>query len=175
MKVADMKQFNRQKGVAAVEFAIVAPLLFLLIFGIISYGIMLYNQALITNATRTGARAGIVFSVSGNGLQGYETYPSTCTTLTNNNIYGTTAAAIAALKADAQETALCAANNAIRSVGLIGFGPTTAIPTMTATTTGCAADTIGPSCLLTVSISYAYIGVYQLNGNLSARTAMYYE
>lgn len=170
-----MKVINRQKGVAAVEFAIVAPLLFLLIFGIISYGIMLYNQALITNSTRTGARAGIVFSVSGNGQQGFTTYPSTCTTLTNNNIYGTTADAIAAVKTDAQETAECAANNAIKSTGLISFGATTAVPTIVATTTGCGATTLGPSCLLTVTITYNYVGVFQLNGNLSARTAMYYE
>lgn len=169
-----MKEINRQKGVAAVEFAIVAPLLFLLIFGIISYGIMLYNQALITNATRTGARAGIVFSVSGNGLQGFSAYPSTCTTLTNNNIYGTTADAIAAVKADAEATALCAANNAIKTAGLISFGATTP-PEIFASTTVCAANILGPSCLLTVTINYPYIGVFQLNATLSARTAMYYE
>lgn len=170
-----MREKNRQKGVAAVEFAIVAPLLFLLIFGIISYGIMLYNQAVITNASRAGARAGIVFSVSGNGLQGFTTYPSTCTPLTNNNIYGTTADAIAAVKADAEATAECAANNAIRTTGLISFGATTAVPVITASTTVCAANTLGPSCLLTVTITYPYIGVFQLNATLTARTAMYYE
>ncbi len=39
-----------------VEFAIVAPLLFVLLFGIIEFGVMLYDQAVITNASREGAR-----------------------------------------------------------------------------------------------------------------------
>ena len=50
------------KGAAMVEFAIVLPLLLTLIFGIIEFGLLLYNKAVITNASREGARAGIVFS-----------------------------------------------------------------------------------------------------------------
>ena len=54
------KQFIKdQKGAAIVEFAIVLPLLVLLVFGIIEFGILLYNQSVITNASREGARAGI--------------------------------------------------------------------------------------------------------------------
>jgi Flp pilus assembly protein TadG len=51
---------NSQNGSATVEFAIIAPLLFLLLFGIIDFGVLLYNQAVITNACREGARFGIV-------------------------------------------------------------------------------------------------------------------
>jgi Flp pilus assembly protein TadG len=172
-----MKEINNQKGIAAVEFAIVAPLLFLVLFGIISYGIMLYNQALITNAARTGARAGIVYSVSGNGLTGFTSYPANCTPLTNTNIYGSS---IDVVRTGAHATALCAANNALKAAGLIGFGATVATPTITAssglsTSPTSACTSIGPSCLLTVRISYPYIGVYQLNNNLSARSAMNYE
>ena len=43
-----------------VEFAFVLPLLILLIFGIIEFGLVLYNKAVITNASREGARKGIV-------------------------------------------------------------------------------------------------------------------
>ncbi len=50
------------KGAAMVEFAIVAPLLFVLIFGIIEFGIIMYNKEMITNASREGARAGIVMA-----------------------------------------------------------------------------------------------------------------
>ena len=50
-----------QKGAAAVEFAIILPLLLMLLFGIIEFGIILYDKAMITNASREGARAGIVF------------------------------------------------------------------------------------------------------------------
>jgi len=48
-----------QKGGALIEFAIVLPLLVLLAFGIIEFGLLLYDQAVITNASREGARAGI--------------------------------------------------------------------------------------------------------------------
>lgn len=53
---------GKEKGAALVEFAIVLPLLLTLIFGIIEFGLLLYNKAVITNASREGARAGIVFS-----------------------------------------------------------------------------------------------------------------
>ena len=49
----------RQRGAAAVEFAVVLPLLVVLVFGMIEFGIMFYNKAVITNASREGARAGI--------------------------------------------------------------------------------------------------------------------
>lgn len=51
---------NSQKGATMVEFAIIASLLFLLLFGIIEFGVFLYNKQVITNASREGARAGII-------------------------------------------------------------------------------------------------------------------
>ncbi len=51
---------NSQKGATLVEFAIIASVLFLLLFAIIEFGMYLYNQQVITNASREGARAGIV-------------------------------------------------------------------------------------------------------------------
>lgn len=50
---------KNQKGAAAVEFAIVAPLLVLLVIGIAEFGILWYNSQIIVNASREGARAGI--------------------------------------------------------------------------------------------------------------------
>lgn len=52
-----------ERGAAVVEFAVVVPLLLLLLFGIIEFGILLYNKAMVTNASREGARAGIVMRV----------------------------------------------------------------------------------------------------------------
>ncbi|MEM5338101.1 TadE/TadG family type IV pilus assembly protein [Paraburkholderia azotifigens] len=49
-----------QRGAAAIEFAIVLPLLLLVVFGIVELGIALYDKAMITNASREGARAGVV-------------------------------------------------------------------------------------------------------------------
>jgi Flp pilus assembly protein TadG len=47
-------------GAAAVEFAIVAPVFFLLVFGMIEYGRMVMVQQVITNAAREGARVGVL-------------------------------------------------------------------------------------------------------------------
>jgi Flp pilus assembly protein TadG len=49
-----------QAGQSLVEFALVLPLLLILLLGIIEFGLLLYDQAVITNAAREGARAGIV-------------------------------------------------------------------------------------------------------------------
>ena len=49
---------QNEDGVAAVEFALILPVLLVLVFGIINYGILLYDQAVITNAAREGARWG---------------------------------------------------------------------------------------------------------------------
>lgn len=62
-----LKKLREQKGAAAVEFAIILPMLVTLVFGIIEFGFILYDKAMITNASREGARAGIVF-VSGETL-----------------------------------------------------------------------------------------------------------
>lgn len=53
---------NKQDGATAVELAIVLPLLVLLIFAIIEFSLLLYNQAIITNAAREGARYGVVWA-----------------------------------------------------------------------------------------------------------------
>ena len=37
----------------------------MLLFGIIEFGIMLYDKVMITNASREGAQAGIVFAPGG--------------------------------------------------------------------------------------------------------------
>jgi len=48
-----------QKGVASVEFAVVLPLLMLLICGTIEFGVLFYNKQVVTNASREAVRAGI--------------------------------------------------------------------------------------------------------------------
>ena len=45
-----------ERGAAAVEMAIVLPLLLLLIAGIIDFGRLMFTQAEVTNAAREGAR-----------------------------------------------------------------------------------------------------------------------
>ncbi len=55
-----MISIQRQKGAEIVEFALVLPLLLLILFGIMEFGIVFFDKAIITNASREGARAGVV-------------------------------------------------------------------------------------------------------------------
>lgn len=49
-----------QRGSAAVEFALLLPVLLLVVFGVIEMSLALYNKTVITQASREAARAGIV-------------------------------------------------------------------------------------------------------------------
>ena len=49
-----------QRGVDVVDFALILPILLLLLLGTIDGSLALYDKAVITNASREGARAGIV-------------------------------------------------------------------------------------------------------------------
>lgn len=52
---------DNQRGTAAVEFAIILPLLVVFVFGIIEFGLLFYNKTMVTNASREAARTGIVY------------------------------------------------------------------------------------------------------------------
>lgn len=51
-------------GAAAVEFAIVAPLFFMLVFGCIEFGRALMVQQILTNTSRVGARQAITLNAT---------------------------------------------------------------------------------------------------------------
>ena len=51
---------RRDDGASAVEFALVSPVLFLLLFGIIDYGIWFADSISARQAVRDGARRGVV-------------------------------------------------------------------------------------------------------------------
>lgn len=56
-------KLSSYRGASAVEFAIILPILILLVFGIVEFSLALYDKAMITNASREGARAGIVSQI----------------------------------------------------------------------------------------------------------------
>lgn len=60
-------KFKNKNGASAVEFAIILPILVLIVFGIIEFSVILYDKAIITNASREGARAGILYRTDDNG------------------------------------------------------------------------------------------------------------
>jgi len=55
---------QRQRGAQAVEFALVLPFFLALLLLVIDFGFLVYNKAVITNASREAARAGTVLSAT---------------------------------------------------------------------------------------------------------------
>lgn len=53
-------KLSSNSGSAAVEFALVLPLLLMVVLGIMEFGLLLYRQAILATASREGARAGVV-------------------------------------------------------------------------------------------------------------------
>jgi len=51
----------KQRGATAVELAIVLIIFITIIFGTIEFGLFMYNQHIVTEASREGARQGIVY------------------------------------------------------------------------------------------------------------------
>jgi len=88
-----MKRFKRLKsirGQSLVEFALVLPILVILIFGIIDFGMGLRSYISLTNATREGARFAAVGNVPGS-------YPGDCTGTVNKTVVGRVCTAIEGL------------------------------------------------------------------------------
>ena len=56
-----MKLKYTQNGASTVEFAMILPFLLVILFGIMEFGIILYDKAVITNASREAARSGIAY------------------------------------------------------------------------------------------------------------------
>lgn len=53
---------RRTRGQSLVEFALVLPIFFLILAGIMDFGFLLYSRMTVINAAREGARVGITYS-----------------------------------------------------------------------------------------------------------------
>ncbi|HUW32995.1 MAG TPA: TadE/TadG family type IV pilus assembly protein [Planctomycetota bacterium] len=51
---------TRRKGQALVEFALIVPILVMLVMGIVEFGRIFMTQQTVTNASREGARTGVL-------------------------------------------------------------------------------------------------------------------
>ncbi|HEY0602589.1 MAG TPA: TadE family protein [Herpetosiphonaceae bacterium] len=56
-----MRRCEGKRGQSLVEFALVLPLLVLLLYGLAEFGFLLYAHVQVTNAAREGARAGSLY------------------------------------------------------------------------------------------------------------------
>ena len=60
MKIKSIRIIKNEKGASAVEFALILPILIMLVFGIFQFGIAYNNYITITHAAREGARLAAV-------------------------------------------------------------------------------------------------------------------
>ena len=72
---------KKRRGAAAVEFALVAPLLFLLVLGMVEFGRMMMVQQILTNGAREGARKAVL-----PGATEYATFATIDTYMNNAGI-----------------------------------------------------------------------------------------
>jgi Flp pilus assembly protein TadG len=63
-----MKLGRDQHGQTAVEFALVAPILIVMLLGIIQLGVAFHDYVTLTDAARAGARKAIVARLSGGNI-----------------------------------------------------------------------------------------------------------
>ena len=78
-----MKSLNNEKGQSLIEFAILLPLLLLVLMGILEFGLMLNSYLSINNSAREGARLGIV---DGSNLEINELITSISPNLNTENL-----------------------------------------------------------------------------------------
>jgi Flp pilus assembly protein TadG len=69
-RVADLAEDVRaRRGVAAVEFALVAPVLLLFVLGIIEFGRLMMVEEVLTNAAREGCRRAVMANATENDVR----------------------------------------------------------------------------------------------------------
>src|SRR3954471_5706122 len=64
MALMNMFKGQKRRGGAAVESAIVMPIIVLLVFGVVEYGWMMLKSQDLSNAARSGARAGVRYGAN---------------------------------------------------------------------------------------------------------------
>jgi Flp pilus assembly protein TadG len=117
-----------KKGAAIAELAIVLPILLVVFFAIAEFGLILYDKAMVTNASREGARAGIVFRAdpaTGN----YSPFTTTDITTTVNSYLAS---------------------------HLVSFNSTPASATTTVSPAQCPPPTATPPRQIAVTVTYPY-------------------
>lgn len=62
-----LKRLSENEGMAAVEFAVILSIFLMLLLGTVEFGYDWYIKHALTNASRNGARYGVLYRTDGNG------------------------------------------------------------------------------------------------------------
>jgi Flp pilus assembly protein TadG len=144
-KLFHKKLINQYQGAAMVEFALILPVFLLILFGIINYSILLFDQAIITNAAREGARWGSIHTTQ------------TTTAVCSSSAAGTTDP--------------CGIANRYASTGLISFGSST----VSASSTGDGTSGSEVTVTMTYQYTGLGYSLTSFDNQLSAKAVMYHE
>ncbi|QKE39279.1 TadE/TadG family type IV pilus assembly protein [Ferrovum myxofaciens] len=155
---------SSERGVAAVEFALIFPLMLLLMFGIIEFGTLMYDQIMVTNAAREGARWGSVQSAS-------LAHPISCGDPGINAIQGSSPCSGSGSGTACMVASNYAANTLISYQGGSNNSPTVTVNCM---------NNNGAAIEVTVQYTFQGLGLGSLSAvqgsnNLSSKAVMYYE
>lgn len=160
---------SQERGAAAVEFAIIFPILLLVMFGIVEFGTLMYDQIMVTNSAREGARWGSAQSVS-------LAHPVSCSDPGISAIQGSGSCS----GTGSGDACMVASNYAANS--LISYqGSGNNSPTVTVV---CNSIGTGPNsgAAIEVTVNYTFQGLgfgllsaFQGSNNLSSKAVMYYE
>ncbi len=82
--------FRGKRGQSLVEFSLILPVLLIIVFGIVDFGLGLRSYISLTNATREGARFAAVGNPAGS-------FPSECNGTTTTTVIGRTCVAVEGL------------------------------------------------------------------------------
>lgn len=126
-------------GAEMVEFALVVVLLIALLYGIITWGLILAAQSTITQAAADAARAGIVQGTTSGNCQG----------VSNTSLAGCAAVEQAATDVGWMNKGGC--NETVNGKAIV----TSSSPISCTATTGSCASVAANTCL-TVTVAYAY-------------------
>jgi Flp pilus assembly protein TadG len=130
-------------GAAAVEFALVVPILLALVFGIVNFGFIFSSQISMNAAARDAARAGVVKGATG--------------ALTCQQIASRARDAVVLLGASVSSVAVAVTKYDGSTMCTLPVGSASATPTGSAGAGGtpCTASS-APADAVTVTLSYAY-------------------
>jgi Flp pilus assembly protein TadG len=143
---------SRARGQALVEFALVIPLIALIIFGAVDLGRAVYAYTTIANAARDGARIAAVNQIA------------TSPDCNGNRPVEDPADPHSSIKR-------CAANAAL-TLGVVPSDVTVAYRAPSGTSLTCTSSQLNVGCIAMVTVAYTYSPVTPLIGNLVGNIAI---
>jgi Flp pilus assembly protein TadG len=151
-QVARPSKVPRERGQGLVEFALVLPIIMLLIFGAVDLGRAVYAYNTIANAARDGARVAAVNQIATspdcNEDRPVENPATPHWSITR-----------------------CAANSAV-TLGVRDTDVTVAYSTPSGTSLPCTWPTINVGCIASVTVTYTYVPITPVIGGLVGNIAI---